>query len=96
MIRSSRHRGLAPWFRHGDESRLPPAHLRRIRILLFALRRAGRLADLNGLARLHRLQGDRVGYWAMRVWRNWRIVFRFEDGDVWDVDRVDYHLIQGD
>lgn len=37
------------------------------------------------------LAGDRVGYWAMRVPRNWRIVFRFEDGDVWDVDLVDYH-----
>lgn len=49
------------------------------------------MADLNGLARLHPLRGDRFGYWAMRVSGNWRIVFRFEDGDVWDVDLVDYH-----
>lgn len=91
MIRSFRHRGLARWFRHGDGSRLPPPHLRRIRILLFALRRASGPVDLNGLARLHLLRGDRVGYWAMSVSRNWRIVFRFEDGDVWDVDPVDYY-----
>ncbi|MDE0104467.1 MAG: type II toxin-antitoxin system RelE/ParE family toxin [Bryobacterales bacterium] len=90
-MRSFRHCGLARWFRRGDGSRLPPAHFRRITVLLFALRRASRMADLNGLARLHPLRGDRFGYWAMRVSGNWRIVFRFEDGDVWDVDLVDYH-----
>ena len=41
--------------------------------------------------RLHRLKGDRKGQWSVRVSRSWRIVFRFEDGDAWDVDLADYH-----
>jgi proteic killer suppression protein len=40
---------------------------------------------------LHALVGDRRGYWSITVSRNWRIVFRFEDGDVLDVEFVDYH-----
>ncbi|MCB1501770.1 MAG: type II toxin-antitoxin system RelE/ParE family toxin [Bauldia sp.] len=40
---------------------------------------------------LHKLKGDRKGYWAIRVNGPWRIVFRFEDGDAHDVEIVDYH-----
>ena len=46
--------------------------------------------DLPGF-RLHPLKGDRAGYWAIRVSRNWRVVFRFEGGDATDVDLIDYH-----
>lgn len=65
--------------------------MKRIRALLAALHRAARPSDLIGFPGLHPLRGDRLGYWALRVSRNWRIVFRFEDGDVWDVDLADYH-----
>ncbi len=41
--------------------------------------------------RLHPLKGDLAGYWAVTVRANRRIVFRFEDGDVYDVDLVDDH-----
>jgi proteic killer suppression protein len=40
---------------------------------------------------LHPLKGNRRGQWAVRVSANWRIIFRFEDGDCFDVDYVDYH-----
>jgi proteic killer suppression protein len=40
---------------------------------------------------LHPLKGGLAGYWAVRVSANWRIVFRFEDGNVTDVDLIDYH-----
>ena len=40
---------------------------------------------------LHELRGDLAGHWAVRVSRNWRITFRFEGGNVYDVDLVDYH-----
>ena len=46
--------------------------------------------DLPGF-RLHGLKGDRAGFWAVTVRANWRIVFRFEDGQAMDVDYVDYH-----
>jgi len=46
--------------------------------------------DLPGL-RLHRLRGDLAGFWAVNVSGNWRMIFRFEDDGVWDVDLIDYH-----
>jgi proteic killer suppression protein len=61
-----------------------------------------RLAELNAAPSLealkalksiglHKLKGDRAGYWAVRVNGPWRIVFRFRTGDAYDVEIVDYH-----
>ncbi len=41
--------------------------------------------------RLHRLKGDLSGCWSVTVRANWRITFRFEGGDAFDVDLADYH-----
>ena len=54
--------------------------------------RSPRNLDLPGW-RLHQLKGDLVrrGQWSVRVFGNWRIVFRFADGEAVDVDLIDYH-----
>jgi toxin HigB-1 len=61
--------------------------------LLASLDAATSLNDLSPLksAGLHKLKGDRKGQWAMTVNGPWRICFRFEKGDAWDVEIVDYH-----
>ena len=41
--------------------------------------------------RLEALQGDRTGQWSIRINDRWRICFRFEDGNAWDVEIIDYH-----
>jgi len=41
--------------------------------------------------RLHQLKGDLKGVYAVTVRANWRIIFRFDEGDAFDVDFVDYH-----
>ena len=41
--------------------------------------------------RLHPLKGQLDGFWAISVGANWRVIFRFEDGDAYEVDYVDYH-----
>jgi len=41
--------------------------------------------------RLEALQGDRKGQWSIRVNDQWRVCFTFKDGDVFDVEIVDYH-----
>ncbi len=41
--------------------------------------------------RLHKLSGDREGQWAISVNDQYRICFRFEDGDAYDVEATDYH-----
>ena len=45
--------------------------------------------DLPGL-RLQ-LSGNRAGIWSVTVSGNWRVTFRFEDGDAEIVNYEDYH-----
>ena len=40
---------------------------------------------------LHKLKGNRAGFWAINVNGPWRIVFRFDDGNAYEVEIVDYH-----
>lgn len=42
-------------------------------------------------SRLHALGGDREGQWAIRINDQYRICFRFESGDAYDVEATDYH-----
>ena len=72
--------------------RLNPADVRRIRRVLADLDVARNPRDLDQPGyRLHRLQGDRSGQWSIRISGNWRIVFRFVEGEPVDVDLIDYH-----
>jgi proteic killer suppression protein len=92
MIRSIRHRGLRRLYEHDDRSKLRPDLVDKIVLMLGRLDAAVTIEDMDvpGFG-LHRLSGDLKGFWSVTVSRNWRIVFRFEDGDVFDVDFLDYH-----
>ena len=41
--------------------------------------------------RLHPLKGEMKGFHAVTVQANWRVIFRFADGEAHDVDYLDYH-----
>lgn len=41
--------------------------------------------------KLHKLSGEREGQWAISINGQYRICFRFEDGDAYDVEATDYH-----
>ncbi len=84
-----KHAGLRRLFEQDDARRLNPVHVRRILIDLDVAFLPTEM-DRPGY-RLHRLQGDRRGDWSVRVSGNWRIVFRFADGEAVDVDLIDYH-----
>ena len=91
-IKGIRHGGLKRFFERSDVRRLHRAHVARIGRILAALDGADALAALSAPSyRLHRLKGDRLGQWSVRVSDNWRIVFRVEGGHVFDVDLTDYH-----
>ena len=92
MIRSIAHRGLRRLYRRGDESRIPPELREKSKHVLACLEVASRPGGIAiaGLD-IHPLRGDLAGHWAVSVSGNWRITFRFQGGDVWDVDLVDYH-----
>ena len=70
-----------------------PQHLtRRIRRILTELAAAQSAQDMKLPGyRLHPLKGERRGQWSVRVSGNWRIVFRFVEGEAVDVDLIDYH-----
>lgn len=86
------HRGLRRLYERGEVKQLDPRLVPRIRRVLLLLDEAAepRHMDLPGF-RLHPLKGDRAGQWSVSVTGNWRIVFSFADGEVVDVDLVDYH-----
>lgn len=60
---------------------------------LEALHSASRLEDLlvPTSNRLEKLAGDLKGYHSIRVNDQWRVIFRWIDGDAHDVAIVDYH-----
>ena len=92
MIGSFRHRGLKRFYEDDDASKLPAESVRRIRLILTALDAAKCVEDMDVFTfRLHRLKGQLRGFWAVTVRANWRITFRFADGDALDIDLVDYH-----
>jgi len=41
--------------------------------------------------RLEKLVGDRKGFYSIRINRQWRLCFRWSNGDAFDVEIVDYH-----
>ena len=92
MIRRIRHRGLKRMYERGDPSRVSPGMADRIALALADLDDARKPSDLDLPGyRLHPLKGDLKGYWSISISGNWRMIFRFEDGEVHDVDLVDYH-----
>jgi proteic killer suppression protein len=52
-----------------------------------SLREIGPLKSVG----LHKLKGDRKGLWAITVNGPWRVCFRFQDGNAYDVELTDYH-----
>ena len=92
MIVTFRHKGLKRLYEDDDRRLLPLEMMERIREILTALDAARSLEGLNRPSfRLHPLKGRLKGFWAVVVRANWRIIFRFADGKVFDVDLVDYH-----
>ena len=87
-----RHKGLRALHEHDDRARVPADLAPRLQRILFRLQEAtdATSADAPGF-RLHPLKGDRAGQWSVRVSGNWRVVFRFENAEVVDVDLIDYH-----
>ena len=92
VIKSIRHRGLRKAHERADFRKVHTTRQERIATILSDLDVAAEVSDLDLPAyRLHPLKGEMAGFWSVRVSRNWRIIFRFEEGDVYDVNLVDYH-----
>ena len=92
MVASFKHRGLQALYDGRTVRRVAPDHARKLLDILAVLDRSRgpQDVDLPGF-RLHALKGGLKGHYAVSVSGNWRVTFRFEDGEVVDVDYIDYH-----
>ncbi|HBX5699397.1 MULTISPECIES: type II toxin-antitoxin system RelE/ParE family toxin [Enterobacteriaceae] len=93
MIISIKHKGLRKFAETGKTSGIPQQLSQRLKLILTALSTATTLQDMMDLKalRCHPLKGDRQGEYSLEVNGNWRVVFKLEEPNVFDVDLEDYH-----
>jgi proteic killer suppression protein len=93
MIRTFRDKQTARVFRRERVRRFSlPVQRAALRKLLL-LDAAESLDDLRVPpgSRLEKLRGDRQGQYSIRINDQWRVCFRWENGDAYDVEITDYH-----
>ena len=92
MIVSIQHKGLRLLWTKNDASKLPPKQVPKIRNVLMLLHTAEKVEDMNFPGSgLPPLKGELKGFWSVTVTGNYRMIFKFENGEVHLVDYLDYH-----
>ena len=93
MIKSFGDKSTEDLYVTGKSKRFPPDIARRAVRKLEYIDLAARLEDLKSPPgnRLHELGKDRKGQHSIAVNDQWRICFRFADGDAYEVEVCDYH-----
>ncbi|MDM4519349.1 type II toxin-antitoxin system RelE/ParE family toxin, partial [Klebsiella oxytoca] len=88
MIISIKHKGLRKFAETGKTTGIPQQFSQRLKLILTALNTATTLQDMMDLKalRCHPLKGDRQGEYSLEVNGNWRVVFKLEEPNVFDVD----------
>ena len=92
MIKSFNHKGLKDFFYKGISKKIKPEHREKIKLILFLINNAEIVQDVNFPgSNLHKLKGRKKEFWSVNVSGNWRIIFKFEKSNVYNVDYIDYH-----
>jgi toxin HigB-1 len=93
MIQTFADRETQQFYVTGKSKRLPPDLARRALRRLQYVDLATVLSDLKvpPSNRFHALKGDREGQFSISINDQWRICFRFMDGDAYEVEITDYH-----
>lgn len=93
MIKSFKHKGLEKYFLKRVSIGLNPNQINKICNILTTLNAANNINDIKAYKsyKLHQLKGDLNDFWSVTVTANYRIIFKFDNGNVYDVDYVDYH-----
>ena len=92
MIENFKHKGLKRLFEKGETKGILADHVEKVENILSVLNRAASPNDMDlpGF-KVHPLKGDRKGFYGVTVRANWRVIFRFEEGNACDVELIDYH-----
>ncbi len=93
MIKTFKQSWLEDFWNDGKHKRVPGELKVRLIRKLDMLNCAKELRDLSSPPsnHLHPLHGDRQGQWAISVSGAWRICFNFKDGDIFDIELIQYH-----
>jgi len=93
VIKTFADSGTQELYLTGTSRKFPKPIWKRAARKLEQVNAAARLSDLRvpSSNRLHPLRADRTGQHAIAVNDQWRICFRFQDGDAYDVELCDYH-----
>jgi len=93
MIKTFAQSWLEEFWHTGKYKRVPPDLEPRLLRKMDMLNRATAHKDLQAppANHLHALSGDREGQWAISVSGSWRLCFRFADGDIFQLELVQYH-----
>ena len=92
MIKTFVHKGLEDYFYDGTKRGIQDKHAQRLADILDRLDAATDVKDRKFPGSdLHQLKGGMKGFWAVKVSGNWRIVFSFKEGNVYNVNYIDYH-----
>lgn len=92
MIKSWKHKGLKLFFETGDKSGIIPQHEKKLKSILQRLDAATKAEDVyTPSIKFHTLTGDKLGFYAVTVSGNWRVIFKFPSTHAEDVNYLDYH-----
>ena len=92
MIKNFTHKGLEDFFNTGTKKGIQPKHAEKLGFILDHLDAASDLKDMNYPGSgFHPLAGEYKDCYAVKVSGNWRVIFKFERGDAYEVDYIDYH-----
>lgn len=92
MIITWRHKGLHKFYETGSKTGIQPKHANVLSLLLLQLTGAMKPEDMNTPDNsFHKLTGKLMGFYAVSVDKNWRLIFQFEGQNATGVDYIDYH-----
>ena len=92
MIKHWKHKGLRQFFETGNHAGIRPDHAAKLARQLRQLDDAKSEREMNIPGwDWHPLSGNLLGHSSVTVNANWRMTFKFEDGDAILVDYKDYH-----
>ena len=93
MIGSFREKQLQRFWKEDLKHGIPTGIESALRRKLIMIAAATVLTDLRSPPSNHldRLRGNRKGQHSIRVNRQWRLVFQWQDGEAYEIELVDYH-----
>ena len=94
MIINFRHKGLKNLWESRKAGKLPQNHVNRIKQILEVIdstQQAPHDFEFYRSWKIHPLKGNLKGYWSLTVKENWRVIFKFDGHNAFDLDYIDYH-----